>query len=191
MRRLRHFVDAVQALYGSTENWYVGREHIHAHQDALNRIVAVATAGISTEPDYAAQGWTHVALDPRIVPTDGRREDVIRLRKVSVDFYVWASDGDIAESRLCSLIIAIDSIDNVEIVGERWPQEVEEDISSGGAQVILTVVVPLAVVASDEDPAVEPGGDSYGQQQINPDPVTITADLDGTELPSVEIDGGT
>jgi hypothetical protein len=185
-RRLTHFVNAVQALYGGSESWFVGRSHIHAHEDATDRIVVVGTTGPIVEADTAAQGWEHSELALRIVETTGRRDDIVRLRRLSVDFYLWAPDEDTAESRLHSLIIAVDSVDNVEIVGERWPQEEEQDIASGGAMVVLTVVVPIAVVESDADPAVTPGGDDYGQSQVSP-VVTIVADLDGDELPPVTI----
>lgn len=188
MRRLRHFADAVQALYGGTEQWYVGARHIHAHENALDRVVVAAAAGTSTEPDLGAQGWAHANLDPRIVANEGRREDVVRVRRVSVDFHVWAPDEDLAESRLHSLILAVDSLDNVEIVGERWPTEEEYSLADGGGYVILTVVVPLYVVASDEDPTIDPGSSGYGQEQITPDPVTITATLEDTALPPFDIE---
>lgn len=187
-RRLNHFADAIETLYGGTETWFVGREHLHAHEDATDRIVVVGTGGPIVECDNgAAQGWTHEELNPRTIPTAGRRDDVVRVRRLSVDFYLWAPSSDVAESRLHSLIIAVDSVDNVEIVGERWPQEEEQDVGSAGAMVVLTAIVPIVVVESDANPEVEPGSDDYGQPQDSPI-VTLTADLDSTELPPVVIE---
>jgi hypothetical protein len=170
--RVTELFSLIQAEYlaiDSTAKWFVGAEHIHAH-DNWNRIVAVPLGGKIQLASLAAKGRDFgEAID-----------DVLFERRPTVEFWVWAGDFGSAESRLHALLIAVSNVVgtcNIDIanIAERWLRAELKDVTGGGAVVVLSFETPVSVVTSDESVITSGAAVGAGQPTDTVESATIVA----------------
>lgn len=152
MNRFDAFIDALEAAYaGETTTWFKRAEDAFRH-DNWDRIVAYPSDGTIVNPDVAAQGWD---LDTLPTPAEsGAVDDLIWVRRVTINLGIWAGTYEQAENRLHALLVAIAEVigtSNLQIdsLAERWIRSEAQDLTPGGALVVLSFVATFYVLASD------------------------------------------
>jgi hypothetical protein len=152
--RLSAVVDAVRAHWPDSETtWFVGAEHLHAHEGAENRIVVHPTNGPITEPGIAAQGHYLETLVPNAPAADSTsRDDILWQRRLSVNWVLWGSSYSDAEARLHALLAAMaEALTQSDItladIREMWVRQ--GDVTSGGSMVVVSTTIPLLVLTQD------------------------------------------
>jgi hypothetical protein len=153
--RLQHLADLVKAAYAGSPDttWYVGPEHVHRH-DSWNRIVIYTTDGSALPPDVAAQGWQ---LDELLSASEpDARDDIVFVRRVTVELGIWAQSYAQAENRLHAMLVALERVRGASDIAlgnirERWLRSEAQDITGGGSLVVLAFETIFYVLTGDAD----------------------------------------
>lgn len=177
MMRLSAFVNAIKAAYAGPEDWFIGAKYRFAKEGACDRIVVYPRDGEIGPPRVAAGSWQLSELSPNAPAQPDARDDIVMTRAVTCVFEVWAPNEDLAESRLCALLLAIDEITNVlPLMREEWPSE-SGAITLGGCAVNLICVLDMHVVTSDAQTvlSVDPSSPGEGVPLETVESVTINA----------------
>lgn len=192
MNRFDQLITAIQAEYaGDTTQWYTRVEDLHRH-DNWDRIVAYPSTGVIAQPPIGAKGVVLSTINAQAEP--GAIDDIVWVRRTTVNLVIWAQSYERAENRLHALLVAIATVigqSDIDLsdIREQWIRSEAQDLVPGGAVVVLSFVASFYVLASDttvlateiDDPDGEPGAIGTGTPTETVEEIVIVAEQEAED----------